>query len=268
MRRARWAVAAVAFLALLLMLWPHSGAMASTTKDLRVEHSPDKGKVTLDAGGGWYFMRVVGMPIRPVITSGVCVPKLPLGIGTTDTVGFSATVARTITFTSATTDSLLKGGVGARQVKVTWYSGTASDLKGGTITLTGKDIAGTTCSETFTIADNTVGSGLSTNAYSSLTSCVIPVADVARSTCSVSIGRGAGIGLPFTNVLLPPVVMAWNNGTLLTALPADSASGSATALKTCMIKPVVSASQAVAARNYDFLLYIPPYQGTTAKTRW
>lgn len=226
-------------------------------------------RIDINAGGGFYHMRVNDMPIRPIITSGVCVPKIPLAIGTTDTVGFSATVARTITFSSASMDSLLKGsGIGARQVKVTWYSGTASDLAAGTITLTGKNILGETITEDFTITDNTVGSGLSTYAYSSLTSLVIPVADVARSTCSVSVGRGAGIGLPFTNVLKSPVIMSWKNGSDFTVPIADSVSTSATDISSCMIKPVVAANEAVSIRDYDFLLYIPPYQGTTAKTRW
>lgn len=232
----------------------------------------DKGsahQIEMTAGGGFYFLRVNDMPIRPIITAGVCVPKIPLAVGTTDTVGFSATVAKTITFNSASTDSLLKGsGINARQVKVTWYSGTASDLAAGTITLTGKDINGDTVSETFTITDNTVGSGVSTYAYSKLTSLVIPVADTARSTCTVSVGRAAGIGLPFTNVLKSPVIMSWKNGSDFTVPIADSIATSATDISVCMIKPVVATNEAVAIRDYDFLLFVPPYQGTTAKTAW
>ena len=181
----------------------------------------------------------------------------------------STYAGRTITFTDAQNDSLIAGGVCARTLKVWLQAKTDANIGATDVTIIGKNAMGQTITEDLAVTDNTELNGQSSYAYKSVTSVLIPIQDAAvNGNVRFFLGRGSGIGIPFTTGTNPIIRRSFgytDGNTVQIEATTDTLQTSTTDIEECWFKPVYAAQPSA---DWQFLFWIPRFQGAgTAGSR-
>lgn len=98
-------------------------------------------------------------------------------------------------------------------------AGTDTDVKAGSLIVTGTNIRDEVITETFTLENNTDTDQVGDKAFKTVTSVTIPQQD--GTGCTFAIGLGVKLGLPF-ELDKKTCIMALHNGTIETTAPTQA----------------------------------------------
>jgi hypothetical protein len=221
----------------------------------------DVHKLVFTAGGAFLNEQYINLAKPSQFTAVDSSCTYPMNGAHGDTA--STYAARVVTFTDAQNESLLVGGVCARTVKVWLYAKTDGNIAADDITIVGKNAVGQTVTEDIAVTINTECNGQSGYAYSSIQTITIPIQDGATNgNVRFLIGRGSGIGLPFTTGTNPIIRRSYgytNGNTIQLEATTDTLQTSTSDIEDCWFKPVYAAEPSA---DWQFLFWIPRFQGT------
>jgi len=189
----------------------------------------------------WKMLNLAAADTDAVLSLGAC----DSAAATTISTGFTAwTTTRNLTLT------------------VSALGSSDNDIDAVQCVVTGTNALGAAITETFTaFTNNTEGTVTGSTAFASITSIDIPA--MAGDSIAVSIGIGNKIGAPFTSAFDDNYIKAWVGGATETTGPTVEYSATDIELNTYDFNTDPDGS-----KDYDVLMFIPPYSSTSAASKW